>query len=671
MKRKHSDRHKPPSACYEAVDTSCHNGSQKKQKKKKSHPPAIYFSPEIRLRDQVQLSDIQGLILYLLADGVAPRWVGVRSREQIGRVVVLMVPGLELDLFNGETRLDTQEESESYDDEHDEHAKPIDIRPRDIQPRTLHYNRLPGALKPLADVFSRIWSIKGGADFRGPHQSRQWIKVHSPITAMLRTAKPLSQEQRDAKNNPSHKGPLPQSSHDWKNDPRPVTEFLATRQQLLENNYVLHPAFFESEEGTAEALEERRKAGKAAADGWVDTNVATIEDGFIPSEEFEQDSLTAGRQVLFLDCEMCLSNAKAPLLTRISILDWTGNVLMDKLVKPDEQISDYVTAKSGITEELLHDVTTKLADIQKELLELITPRTILVGHSLESDLNALKLTHPFIIDTSLIYPNPAPPAKHGLRWLTTKYLGRFIQQGTAGHNSVEDSRACLDLLKMKCEKGPLWGSLDMNTEPIFTRLGRTIKSVDGDETKKGAVVDWGDPARGTGIHAQVRVACRNDSEVVEGIISSLGSQQVGTESEAVQPDYVWGRLRELELVRGWWDGSNYADQGLRKETLDQLGLPLEHSDATHSQLVDAVKRTVHCIRDIYKALPDGTAFIVYSGTSSPRELRRLLNMRSQYYREQKVKPYEELTVKWTDTENLELSEAIDMNRQGAGFMVVK
>ena len=40
---------------------------------------------------------------------------------------------------------------------------------------------------------------------------------------------------------------------------------------------------------------------------------------------------------------------------------------MDELVKPKEEITDYVTKYSGITEELLRDVTTTIEDIQTYL----------------------------------------------------------------------------------------------------------------------------------------------------------------------------------------------------------------------------------------------------------------------------------------------------------------
>jgi RNA exonuclease 1 len=162
---------------------------------------------------------------------------------------------------------------------------------------------------------------------------------------------------------------------------------------------------------------------------------------------------------------------------------------------------------------MLEPVTTTLKDVQARLLELLTPRVILVGHSLDSDLKALKMTHPFIIDTSILYPHPrGPPLKSSLKFLAEKYLSREIQKGhgVAGHDSVEDAKACLDLLKQKCEKGPRWGSSDANFETIFKRLHRSPRprnqqSGAAEEFRKGAVVDWGDPKRGHGSTADLAV----------------------------------------------------------------------------------------------------------------------------------------------------------------------
>src|SRR5437762_11607315 len=125
---------------------------------------------------------------------------------------------------------------------------------------------------------------------------------------------------------------------------------------------------------------------------------------------------------------------------------------------------------------MISNVTTTLEDIQQRLLEILHPKVILLGHSLNSDLKALKMTHPFIVDTSIIYPHPrGPPLKSSLKFLSQKYLGKEIQKGETGHDSIEDARTVLDLVKQKCEKGEGWGTSDASNESIFRRLSRATK----------------------------------------------------------------------------------------------------------------------------------------------------------------------------------------------------
>ena len=50
---------------------------------------------------------------------------------------------------------------------------------------------------------------------------------------------------------------------------------------------------------------------------------------------------------------------------------------------------------SGITKELLEDVTTSLVDVQKALVDLLPSDSILIGHSLNSDLCAMQVSSKF------------------------------------------------------------------------------------------------------------------------------------------------------------------------------------------------------------------------------------------------------------------------------------
>jgi RNA exonuclease 1 len=655
---------------------------RRKERKLQRSYPAIEHSHHARLQSHVKITDLQSLVLYLLADGNAPQWVSVRSRANIQQVVMLMVPGLDLGMFNGEVALEaastpgeasnTQAGSASTATEHVQPRR-LRISPDEFYPASLKSDRLPACLKPLADIFEHVWPIKA----QGEHRNNQYLRLHSPIHTMLTSQIPKTHEEKQMKKTGNHKGPMPQNSKHWENKRTRITEYMATLMEQQENEYVLHPAMFTTPESKEANYERRKLAKQTADDGWVDTHVALLEDGDVPENEIEQGSLTAGRNVISVDCEMCKAENDQLVLTRISLLSWDGTVVLDKLVKPDVAIKDYLTQWSGITEAMLRDVTTTLADIQRELLELLTPRAILVGHSLNSDLNALKLTHPFLIDTGILYPHPrGPPYKQSLKYLAQKYLKREVQKGTQGHNSVEDARTCLDLVKQKCEKGPRWGSGDTNAESIFRRLDRSVRPKSNDSHRFGAVIDWGDPNRGHGGQAHVSIGCKTDADVVESIDRVMKGQAEGKSGTTGKIDFTWARLRELELARGWWDDAKTADVELiRQNALQRLGLSKDGDDTDVDvqgpELDDAVSKTVERIGEIYDSLPRCTAFIVYSGTGDPREIRRLQAMQQQYRREYATKNWDNLSVKWTDTEVQALSKACQSARNGVGFIVVK
>ncbi|KAJ1480128.1 hypothetical protein T484DRAFT_1811738, partial [Baffinella frigidus] len=103
--------------------------------------------------------------------------------------------------------------------------------------------------------------------------------------------------------------------------------------------------------------------------------------------------------------------------------------------------------------DLLKDVTTTLADVQTKLLELVTCETILVGHSLEHDFKACKIVHGKVIDTSVLYPHPrGGPYKNSLNFLVKSHLRREMDR-KAGHCSIDDATACMDLVLLKLTKG--------------------------------------------------------------------------------------------------------------------------------------------------------------------------------------------------------------------------
>lgn len=101
--------------------------------------------------------------------------------------------------------------------------------------------------------------------------------------------------------------------------------------------------------------------------------------------------------------------------------------------------------------------------LQEIFLQLVHRETILVGHSLENDLLALKISHRLVIDTAVLYKHSRGSTyKLSLRVLTRNYLDREIQESTNGHDSIEDAKATLELALLKVRHGKCLDSFYIN-----------------------------------------------------------------------------------------------------------------------------------------------------------------------------------------------------------------
>ncbi|KAM7388076.1 hypothetical protein PAMP_024277 [Pampus punctatissimus] len=156
--------------------------------------------------------------------------------------------------------------------------------------------------------------------------------------------------------------------------------------------------------------------------------------------------------VFALDCEMCYTKQGLE-LTRVTVIDSELKVIYDTFVKPESKVVDYNTRFSGVTEEDLESVTITLRDVQAVLLSMFSAESILIGHSLESDLLALKLIHSSIVDTAIVFPHRLGlPYKRALRNLMADHLKRIIQDNVEGHDSSEDASACMELMFWKIKE---------------------------------------------------------------------------------------------------------------------------------------------------------------------------------------------------------------------------
>ncbi|ETN43340.1 uncharacterized protein HMPREF1541_02499 [Cyphellophora europaea CBS 101466] len=168
------------------------------------------------------------------------------------------------------------------------------------------------------------------------------------------------------------------------------------------------------------------------------------------------------------DCEMCYTTFGLEVV-RVTAVSWPDNkTLLDVLVRPYGEILDLNTRFSGVSKKMYaeavpyvdqatdpdaHEAETLMkvetpAAARQLLFELLTPTTPLIGHAIDNDLNTLRLIHPTVIDTVLLYPHPRGlPVRNSLRNLVAQHLGRTIQAGP-GHDSKEDAVATGDLVTL-------------------------------------------------------------------------------------------------------------------------------------------------------------------------------------------------------------------------------
>ncbi|KAF9938556.1 hypothetical protein BGZ67_010705 [Mortierella alpina] len=123
-------------------------------------------------------------------------------------------------------------------------------------------------------------------------------------------------------------------------------------------------------------------------------------------------------------------------LARISVVGQDGKTIMDELVKPKNAIVDLNSRYSGIMS--LEGAKYDLEQARALFLELIDGDTIVIGHSLENDFKVLRLIHTRVIDTAMS--------------LARQHLHITIQDSEHGHDSFEDAKTCLDLVRLRIEK---------------------------------------------------------------------------------------------------------------------------------------------------------------------------------------------------------------------------
>ncbi|KAK6038295.1 exonuclease [Cooperia oncophora] len=120
-----------------------------------------------------------------------------------------------------------------------------------------------------------------------------------------------------------------------------------------------------------------------------------------------------------------------------------------------------------VTSAGVHELTRISLDVQAAMRTVLPPDAILCGHSLEFDLRAMQMAHPYCIDIGLIYNlSGTERMKTSLKNLMSVFFDEDIQN-SHGHCSVEDAWCAMRLLKMKLENGLVFCCASMYFLPVL------------------------------------------------------------------------------------------------------------------------------------------------------------------------------------------------------------
>lgn len=202
----------------------------------------------------------------------------------------------------------------------------------------------------------------------------------------------------------------------------------------------------------------------------------------VDCSEFVSFSATSSYFLVSLDCEMVETEGGHE-VGRVSLVDHNYNMIYDSYIKPKNKVVNLLTEYSGLTEADLESGIS-FEKMQLDLEKIIGKDTVVLGHSLDSDLTALKIYHEKIVDTSHLFITK-DDKRLRLKELVLLYFKEEIQGEE--HCPVQDAKACLDLLRYKIsELEMLEKSKDMLD--LGVRINYTSISEELSDGERGALM---------------------------------------------------------------------------------------------------------------------------------------------------------------------------------------
>ena len=436
---------------------------------------------------------LQNLLLWLLGDGVNPTMVMVRKKTQIKQVILIHVPGLSpIDLIN------------LTDDEKNAHFtlktqfQPIYLGndKLDEDPRYITSQFIP-ELNEFKNIFKTIIPLEIPVRRRCFERMYEFLLRLSPSMKIRNKVQSSTQET------------VAEWTHKYENGTISRADafqlFRMSQESMSIHNY---PDRIHSDPLYTTETEELSNI-KVEWHKHKNSNLSHFSIKPLFNDQF---------RVLAIDCEMVLTE-HGDEAARMSVVDESLTVVFDKIFKPTGAVIDYRTKYSGITKELVDESEFTLESAQLEFIQLFNKfqgETFLVGHSLENDLKAIRLYYNRVIDTALLYDGPSAGLKNSLKYLTSKFLGKQIQNGS--HDSVIDATCTMELFLLKLKNGPTFGARVVMYEPLWQRINRA-------NGRLAAVIDRPERLKQVGESAWKSIEVHSDEDATEKAIQKISESK--------------------------------------------------------------------------------------------------------------------------------------------------
>lgn len=156
-------------------------------------------------------------------------------------------------------------------------------------------------------------------------------------------------------------------------------------------------------------------------------------------------------------------------LASIGMIDFlTGDILINKHVRPMERVVDWRTEVTGVTRSIMNraiddgEVLGGWQEARGILWGLVDEDTVIVGHFLNFDLEALGICHTKVVDSAIlaaeaisqpISPTTSIDRMWDLKALVKDFLTLRVEAGQSRHGALEGAYSVRDFV-IWCIRNP-------------------------------------------------------------------------------------------------------------------------------------------------------------------------------------------------------------------------